>query len=98
MRRIPVHNEELYYLYFTTNIIRVFKSRRMTPAGYVAHKVLVRRSEGRSLGRPIRRWILKKLDGEVWTGLIWLRIGQVAGACECVNEPSGSTKCREFLD
>jgi len=24
--------------------------------------------------------------------------GQVAGTCECGNEPSGSIKCREFLD
>ena len=24
--------------------------------------------------------------------------GQVAGTCECCNEPSGSIKCREFLD
>jgi len=24
--------------------------------------------------------------------------GQVAGACECGNEPSGSIKCEEFLD
>ena len=24
--------------------------------------------------------------------------GHVAGACYCGNEPSGSTKCREFLD
>jgi hypothetical protein len=24
--------------------------------------------------------------------------GQVAGTCECGNEPSGSTKCGEFLD
>jgi hypothetical protein len=23
---------------------------------------------------------------------------QVADACECSNEPSGSVKCREFLD
>ena len=23
---------------------------------------------------------------------------QVAGACECGNEPSGSVKCGEFLD
>jgi hypothetical protein len=23
---------------------------------------------------------------------------QVAGTCECGNEPSGSIKCREFLD
>jgi len=32
------------------------------------------------------------------TGLGWLRIVQVAGACECGEEPSGSTKHREFLD
>ena len=24
--------------------------------------------------------------------------GQVAGTCECCNEPSGSIKCGEFLD
>jgi hypothetical protein len=24
--------------------------------------------------------------------------GQVAGICECGNEPSGSIKCGEFLD
>jgi len=24
--------------------------------------------------------------------------GQVAGTCECGNEPAGSVKCREFLD
>jgi len=24
--------------------------------------------------------------------------GQVAGTCECGNEPSGSLKCEEFLD
>ena len=25
-------------------------------------------------------------------------LGQVVGACECSNEPLGSTKCGEFLD
>ena len=30
-----------------------------------------------------------------WTGLTWLRIGTGGG---CDNEPSGSIKCREFLD
>ena len=24
--------------------------------------------------------------------------GQVAGICECYNEPSGSIKCGEFID
>jgi hypothetical protein len=26
------------------------------------------------------------------------RLGQVAGSCECGNEPPGSIKCGEFLD
>jgi hypothetical protein len=33
---------------------------------------------------------------EAGTGLIWLRIGTVAGSCECGNEPSGSIKRGEF--
>jgi len=36
--------------------------------------------------------------GGAWTGLIWLRLGQMVGACECGNEPLSSIKCREFLD
>ena len=32
--------------------------------------------------------IFCKWDEGAWTGLIWLRIGQVAGCCECGNEPS----------
>ena len=34
----------------------------------------------------------------IWTGLSRPRIGRVADACECGNEPSGSVKCGEFLD
>ena len=35
----------------------------------------------------------------IWTGLGWPKIeAEVADACECGNEPSGSVKCREFLD
>jgi len=30
-----------------------------------------------------------------WAGPGW---GQLADACEYGNEPSGSVKCREFLD
>jgi hypothetical protein len=29
-------------------------------------------------GRIILEWILGKLDGKVWTGCIWLRIGTSA--------------------
>ena len=28
----------------------------------------------------------------------WIDLGQLAGTCECGNEPLGSIKCREFLD
>jgi hypothetical protein len=60
-----LHKEELYDLYFSPNIIRVIKSRRMRWAGHVArignrrgaYKVLVGRPEGQKpLGRPRRRW------------------------------------------
>ena len=49
-------------------------------------------------GMIILRWVFRKWDVRAWTGLIWLRIGQVEGSCECGNEPSGSIKCGEFLD
>jgi hypothetical protein len=48
-------------------------------------------------GRIIIKRILKKWDVGVWTGLIWLRIDQLAGTCECGNETSGFIKCGEFL-
>ena len=56
----------------------------------------------RPLGRPRRRWVdnirmdLQELGcGLDLVGPGW---GQVADACECGNEPSGSIKCGEFLD
>jgi hypothetical protein len=49
-------------------------------------------------GRIILRWIVRKWDDGVRTGLSWLRIGTGGGNCECSNEPSGSIKCGEFLD
>jgi hypothetical protein len=60
-----LHNEELRDLYFSPNILRVIKSRRMRWAGHVACtgeirsacRVLVRKPEGkRTLGRSRRRW------------------------------------------
>jgi hypothetical protein len=43
------------------------------------YRLLVGKPDGkRPLGRPRRRWvnnITKDLDGVMWTGLVWLRIG-----------------------
>ena len=52
----------------------------------------------------MRRWTdTIKMDlGDVGSrhGLNWSGsgYGQVAGCCECGNEPWGFIKCREFLD
>jgi len=58
------------------------------------YMVLVGKPEGkRPLGRLRRRWgiilryIFRQWDVRAWTGLISLRIGQVAATCECGNEP-----------
>ena len=60
-----LHNEELYALSSSLNIIRVTKSRRMRWVGHVArtkerrgaYRVLVSEPQGRRLfGRPRRRW------------------------------------------
>jgi hypothetical protein len=65
---------------------------------------LVGKTEGkRPLGRGedgmiMLRWIFRKWDVGAWTGFSWLRIGKMAGTCECWNERSGSIKCGEFLD
>jgi len=63
------------------------------------YRVLLGKPEGRrSQGRPRRRWVynirmdLQEVD---WAGPGWR---QVADACECGNELSGSVKCGEFLD
>ena len=71
--------------------------------GRGVYSVLVGNPEGkRPMGRPRRRWEdnIKMDFQEVGYGLDrggsgW---GQVAGTCECGNEPSGSIKRGEFLD
>jgi hypothetical protein len=47
-------------------------------------------------GGMILRWIFRKWDVGVWNGSSWLRIGTMAGTCECGDETSGSIKCREI--
>ena len=69
------------------------------------YRVLVGKLEGRRpLGRPRHRWVENiRMDlQEVGCGYMgWIGLAQdmvqVADACECGNEPSGSIKCGEFL-
>jgi hypothetical protein len=106
-----LRKEKLNDLYFSTNFIRPIYLRRMRCVGNVARmgeactgfwwgNVRERDHLGDQGvdGRIIYRWIFRKWDVVVWTGLSWLRIGQVTGTCECGNEPSGFIKCMEFLD
>jgi len=62
-----LHNEELNDLYYSPNIVRVIKSRRMRWTGHVARKgrgggrgvyrvLVVKPEEKRPLGRPRRKW------------------------------------------
>ena len=60
-----LHNAELHALYFSPNIIRYLKSRRLRWAGHIAHmeqfrysyRVLVGKPEGKiPSGRPRHRW------------------------------------------
>jgi hypothetical protein len=85
---------ELHNLYSSPSIIRIIKSRRMRWTGHVArmgekrnvYRLLVGKPEGRRpLGRPRRRWIdnikmdLLEIGLNLWTGLVWLRIGTGGG-------------------
>ena len=89
-----LRNEELNDLYSLPNIVRVLKSRRMRWAGHVARmgedrgvqRVLWGSLRERGHwgdqdvdGRIILRWIFRKLEGVVGTGLSWLRIGTGGG-------------------
>jgi hypothetical protein len=64
-----LHNKELYALYFSTNIIRMIKSRSLRWEGYVArmgyrkgaYRALVGKPEGR---RPLRKH-KRKREGNI---------------------------------
>jgi len=68
------------------------------------YSVWVGKPEGKMpLERPRRRWednIKMDLQEMGCGGVDRAGSGyeQVAGTCECGNEPSGFTKCGEFLD
>jgi hypothetical protein len=83
-----LHNDELHGLYFSPNIFRVTKSRRMRWAGHVARmgegrgvcRVLVGKPERkRPLGRSRRRWenSIKMGLGEIGSdGANWIQLAQ----------------------
>jgi hypothetical protein len=83
-----LHNDDLYSLYSTPNIVRVIKSSRIMWAGHVArmgegrgvYRFLVGRPKGKKpLGRPRRRWkdnIKMDLKGIGIDGANWVRLAQ----------------------
>ena len=82
-----LHNEEFNELFSSPNIVRVIKSRRMRWVGYAARMgALVGKPEERDFlkdphidDRIMLRWIFRKWDVGIWTGLSWLRIGTGGG-------------------
>jgi hypothetical protein len=87
-----LYNDELRSLYSSPNIVRVFKSRRMSWAGHVAlmgegrgvYRVLIGgpklRDHWEDLGvggRITLRWALGRYGSMGRTGFRWLRIGSI---------------------
>ena len=90
-----LHNEELNDLYFSPNIVRVIKSRRIRWAGHVARMGEERGCIGSRWGNRRERdhwgdvgvdgwiilgWISRRWDVVIWTGLGWPRI-ETGGGC-----------------
>jgi len=90
-----LHNEELNDLYFSPNIVRVIKSRRMRWAGHVAcmgeegeciGSWWGRQREGDQWGDlGVDGWIIlgcisRRWDVGIWTGLGWPRIETGGGS------------------
>jgi hypothetical protein len=83
-----LRNDELHSLYYSANIVRVIKARRLRWAGHMArmeegrgvYRVLVGKTEiKRPLGRPRRRWeddIKLDLMEIVIDGVNWIRLDQ----------------------
>jgi len=89
-----LHNEELYDLYSSPNIMRVIKSRRMRWAGHVARMGedrgcigscwVNRREEDHCGDLGVNGWIIlgrisRRWDVGIWTGLGWHRIETCGG-------------------
>jgi hypothetical protein len=89
-----LHNEELYDLYCSSNIVRVMKIENEVGGACSAYGGEERCIQGSSWGKPegkrplgrprlcgriILRWIFRKWDVGLWTGTSWLRIGSGGG-------------------
>jgi hypothetical protein len=95
----------LHNLYSSPDVIRQINSRKMRWAGHVArmgegrnlYRALVGKPEGKGHledqvvdGVLGSKWTFGRLLSGVWIGFTWLRVGIMAGCCECDDEPSGS--------
>jgi hypothetical protein len=102
-----LHNDELDNPYFSPNIVRVIKSRKMRWAGHVARMgegevfigFLLGNSKGKDHwedlvvgGRITLSWTLGREGSMGLTGFGCLKVGSSGGFCEHGNEPSGSVK------
>jgi hypothetical protein len=89
-----LHNNDLYALYFSPNIFRLIKSRKLRWAGHLARMwdrwgafrvLVVKPGGGSALGRPRHRWEgnIKMGLREVWWGTrtvsVWHGIGTNGG-------------------
>jgi hypothetical protein len=107
-----LHNEELYAVYSSQNIIQVIKSIRMRWGWHVAHmgnsrgahRFLVGKPKGRSpLGRPRCRWKvnitmdLREVEWEHRLDRSGSGYRHVVGYCECGDKPSSSINAGNFL-
>jgi len=112
--RRKLHNQKLTDLYASPNIIQVIKSRRMRWMGHVAcmeerrgiYRDFVGTGEGkRPLGRHRHIWednIKMDLQEVGFGSMDWIDQAQDRdrwrATRECSKVPSGSIKCRDYLD
>jgi hypothetical protein len=104
-----LHNKELHALYSSQNIVWVIKSRRemgRTSGTYGGEERCIQGFNVKTRGKETtwRRWEGNiKMDRREteWGHRLdqsGSGQGQVAGSCECGNEPSISIRCREFVE
>jgi hypothetical protein len=106
------HIEELYDLFFSTNIVRVIESTKMLRVDHTAsmgdsrglYRVLVGKTEGkRPLGRSRLRWeenikmYFQELGCGAWTGLICFRMGRCGTNLLIRNGMLGSINMGKLL-